>query len=117
MYINEGVKMYFRVIYALFKYYKETILKCQTLEKILSVIFERSVGLTRAEINTIMKIGFRLSLPGPYRNLSAYQDMSGNSAPTDIYYFPSLIGESEFIKFNHVYSPSLSCKPSGDSSP
>ena len=72
------------------------------------MIFERSVQLTRKQINEIVKVGYRLPLPGPYRNLSAYQDSGNSSNSQQIYYFPTLTGTSEIMDSKHVLLDPLS---------
>lgn len=72
MYLNEGVKIFFRVFYSLLKHWKEDVLRCDTIDRLKQVMQEKGLMMRRVEINSLMKMGFYLGLNRMYKKLEDY---------------------------------------------
>ena len=76
IYLNEGVKIFFRIIYAIFKKWEAQLLKLTDITRIKSFLQENGLMLTRIEINAMLKIGFTLGLNKLHKNMDEYNNIA-----------------------------------------
>ena len=95
IFLNEGVKTFHRVYYALLKLARDDILSCSNASSIKSVIKKKSLILDREESKKFFKDAFTLRLV-KYSFGRSYENSIDSEEYYDNvrYYLPTIMGES-----------------------
>ena len=90
MFLNEGIKIYFRMVYALLNTFKAEILQYNDATTLKTYIRKMSINMKKSKVEKMIKSGFGLRLVKVKHELKKYDHFEEDSEQLLVYYLPTL---------------------------
>jgi hypothetical protein len=114
LFLNEGVKMLFRVFYAMIVYSESDLLTATSLEKALIIIKRKCLNISSSDSTIILKKSFNLNLKATISTNLIESRLKKEQSQRKYYYLPFMKGGSDILSFDDVMLSLLSSKSFGD---
>lgn len=102
-YLNEGVKIFFRIFYAMLVYTEKGLKEATSIDKAFLVLKKKCLGMSSKDIYEILKKSFNLNLRAFASPSLLESRLKKSQSDKKYYYLPLIEGVSHILSYQDVY--------------
>lgn len=103
--MNEGVKIFYRIYYAMIVFAEKELKEATSIEKACLVLKKKCLGLSASEVYDILKKSFNLNLKAIVSTRLMESRLKKSQSDRTQFYLPFIEGTSHILSYQDVPFP------------